>query len=102
MRFMATMSMNKVIHGEIRRDRARFDGALTTFRAGDGERARQLGLAWENFDKQLTDHHEGEHEIAWPALEQVGVTRQTLDQMDAEHAAMAEALGNARTAMAAL
>jgi len=102
MRFMATMSMNKVIHGAIRRDLERFEGALTIFRAGDSERARQLGVAWENFDKQLTDHHEGEHEIAWPALEQVGVTRETLDQMDAEHAAMAEALGNARSAMAAL
>ena len=102
MRFMATMSMNKVIHGAIRRDLERFEGALTTFRPGDGERARQLGAAWENFDKQLTDHHEGEHEIAWPALEQVGVTRETLDQMDAEHATMAEALGNARSAMAAL
>ena len=91
--------------GHPRRDPTRpraFRGALTTFRAGDSERARQLGVAWENFDKQLTDHHEGEHEIAWPALEQVGVTRETLDQMDAEHAAMAEALGNARSAMAAL
>ena len=66
---MATMSMNKVIHGAIRRDLDRFEGALTTFRAGDSERARQLGVAWENFDRQLTDHHEGEHEIAWPALE---------------------------------
>jgi Spy/CpxP family protein refolding chaperone len=94
--------MNRVIHGAIRRDLERFEGALTTFRAGDSARARQLGVAWENFDKQLTDHHEGEHEIAWPALEQVGVTRETLDQMDAEHVAMAEALGNARSAMAAL
>ena len=102
MRFMATMSMNKVIHGAIRRDLDRFEGALTTFRAGDSERAKQLGVAWENFDRQLTDHHEGEHEIAWPALEKVGVTREMLNQMDAEHATMAEALGNARTAMAAL
>ena len=102
MRFMATMSMNKVIHGAIRRDLDRFEGALTTLRAGDRERANQLGVAWENFDRQLTDHHEGEHDIAWPALEQVGVTRETIDQMDAEHEAMAEALGNARSAMAAL
>ncbi len=102
MRFMATMSMNKVIHGAIRRDLDRFEGALTTFRAGDRERAQQLHAAWENFDRQLTDHHEGEHEIAWPALEKVGVTREMLNQMDAEHATMAEALGNARSAMEAL
>jgi hypothetical protein len=99
---MATMSMNKVIHGAIRRDLDRFEGALTTFKAGDSERARQLGVAWENFDRQLTDHHEGEHEIAWPALEKVGVTREMLDQMDAEHATMADALANSRSAMAAL
>jgi len=102
MRFMATMSMNRVIHGAIRRDLDRFEGALTTFRAGDSERAQQLQVAWDNFDRQLTDHHEGEHEIAWPALEKVGVTREMLNQMDAEHATMAEALGNARSAMAAL
>ena len=102
MRFMASMSMNKVIHGAFRRDLDRFEGALTTFRAGDSERAQQLGLAWENFDRQLTDHHEGEHEIAWPALEKVGVTHQTTAQMDAEHELMAAALTDTRAAMAAL
>ena len=99
---MAQMSMNKVIHGAIRRDLDRFVGALTTFRAGDTARAAQLGVAWANFDKQLTDHHEGEHEIAWPALESIGVTRETIAQMDAEHETMAAALAQARTAMGAL
>ena len=102
MRSMATMSMNKVIHGAIRRDLDRFEGALTTFKAGDSERARQLGVAWENFDRQLTDHHEGEHEIAWPALESVGVSHETTVQMDAEHELMAAALADTRAAMAAL
>ena len=96
------MSMNKVIHGAIRRDLERFEGALTTFRDGDAERARQLTAAWENFDRQLTDHHEGEHEIAWPALEKAGISREVLDQMDAEHLTMAQALAQARSAMAAL
>ena len=59
---MATMSMNKVIHGAVRRDLGRFVQALETFRDGDAERARQLGRAWDNFDAQLTDHHHGEHE----------------------------------------
>ena len=96
------MSMNKAIHGAVRRDLDRFVGALTTFRDGDAERARQLGVAWENFDDQLSYHHEGEHEIAWPALESVGVSRELLTQMDAEHETMAAALGNARSAIAAL
>jgi hypothetical protein len=98
---MAAMSMNKVIHGAIRRDLQRFEGALTTFQAGDAARAQQLKTAWDNFDRQLTDHHEGEHEIAWPALENAGITRDVLDQMDAEHATMADALGRARSAMSA-
>ena len=99
---MAQMSMNKVIHGAFRRDLDRFVGALTTFPPGDSERAQQLGRAWENFDHQLTDHHEGEHEIAWPALESIGVSHETIVQMDAEHDLMAAALTEARGAMAAL
>lgn len=35
---------------------------------GDHDRAGQLTRAWANFDAQLTDHHESEHEIVWPAL----------------------------------
>jgi hypothetical protein len=99
---MATMSMNKVIHGAFRRDLDRFVGALTGFHAGDAHRARQLGAAWDNFDRQLTDHHEGEHAIAWPALARIGVSEKTLTDMDAEHEAMAEALERARLAMSSL
>ena len=99
---MSTMSMNKVIHGAIRRDLERFLGALATLRPGDSDRARQLHLAWANFDDELTHHHEGEHEIAWPALEQVGVTLETISQMDAEHEVMAAALAQTRSAMASL
>jgi hemerythrin-like domain-containing protein len=99
---MSTMSMNKVIHGAIRRDLERFLGALTTLRPGDTERARRLGRAWANFDDELTHHHEGEHEIAWPALEQLGVSRETISQMDAEHEVMAAALAETRSAMKSL
>jgi hemerythrin-like domain-containing protein len=99
---MSTMSMNKVIHGAIRRDLERFIGALTTLQPGDSARARQLGKAWANFDDELTHHHQGEHEIAWPALEQIGVTRETLAQMDAEHEVMASALARTRSAMGSL
>jgi hypothetical protein len=96
---MATMSMNKVIHGAFRRDLERFVDALGRFGDGDHARAAQLGTAWDNFDAQLTDHHQGEHEIAWPALAQIGVTQETIDQMDAEHDRMADALAQARGAM---
>ena len=57
---------------------------------------RSSARAWDNFDFQLTKHHEGEHEIAWPALVQVGVTQQMIDQMDAEHEVMAGGFGRPR------
>jgi hypothetical protein len=96
---MATMSMNKAIHAAFRRDLQRFPDALATFSDGDRDRAAELGTAWDNLDAQLTDHHEGEHEIAWPALARIGVSQETLTQMDAEHERMADALAQARGAM---
>ena len=96
---MAEMSMNKVIHGAVRRDLDRFVAALSAFPAGNKGRAQQLGTAWANFDDQLTYHHEGEHETAWPALQAVGVSPELLTTMDTEHEAMATALAAARNAM---
>jgi len=97
---MAQMSMNKVIHAAFRRDLQRFLDALAAFRDGDRARAAQLGKAWDNFDAQLTDHHEGEHDIAWPAMRSIGVTDELLAVFDAEHERMAQALAATRTAMA--
>lgn len=94
--------MNKAIHGAFRRDLDRFVAALETFSPGDRMRATQLATAWANFDDQLTHHHEGEHEIAWPALQSVGVSPQLLAAMDTEHDTMAAALTQTRAAMAAL
>ncbi|WP_457256766.1 hemerythrin domain-containing protein [Pedococcus sp. P5_B7] len=99
---MGEMSMNKAIHGAFRRDLDRFIAALETFQPGDRARAAQLATAWANFDDQLTYHHEGEHEIAWPALHAVGVSTELLDAMDAEHETMAAALAETRVAMAGL
>jgi hypothetical protein len=99
---MSTMSMNTVIHRAFRRDLDRFVDALRSFPDGDADRAAALGRAWANFDAMLTDHHEGEHAIAWPHLERAGVPRELLDRMDAEHEVMARAKVGARTAMAAL
>ena len=96
------MSMNKVIHCAVRRDLRRFGSALAAFPDGDTARATALHRAWQNFDAQLTEHHEGEHEIAWPALLAVGVDQASIRQFDEEHEAMAAALRAAGTAMAAL
>jgi hemerythrin-like domain-containing protein len=99
---MAEMSMNKAIHLAVRRDLSRFLDALDAFRDGDRARAEQLATAWANFNDQLTRHHEGEHETAWPALEAVGVDRELIAQMDDEHDRLAEALASAGKAIAAL
>jgi Hemerythrin HHE cation binding domain len=97
---MAQMSMNKAIHGAFRRDLDRFVSALERFTPGDRPRAAQLETAWANFDDQLTHHHEGEHEIAWPALLAVGVSPDLVATLDADHETMATALADSRTAMA--
>jgi hemerythrin-like domain-containing protein len=96
------MSMNKTIHCAVRRDLKRFRGALETFQADDKARAAALHRAWVNFQKQLTEHHEGEHEIAWPALKALGVSDASIATFDEEHEAMAAALRTAGEAMGAL
>jgi hypothetical protein len=96
------MSMNKVIHAAVRRDLGRFRTALEAFSDGDRGRAAGLHRAWENFDAQLTEHHEGEHEIAWPAMRAIGISGPTIESFDAEHEAMAADLATARAAMTTL
>jgi hemerythrin-like domain-containing protein len=91
--------MNKVIHYAVRRDLRRFRAALDAFPDGDQARAAALHTAWVNFDTQLTEHHEGEHEVAWPALKAIGVPDTSITTFDAEHEAMAAALASAGQAM---
>src|SRR5690349_5629727 len=94
-----TMSMNKVIHCAVRRDLRRFREALAAFSDGDRSRAEALHRAWQNFDAQLTDHHEGEHEIAFPAMRAIGISEASITSFDTEHEAMAAELANTRAAM---
>jgi hemerythrin-like domain-containing protein len=98
---MATpsMSMNKVIHCAVRRDLRRFGAALEQFQDGDHTRAGALHRAWENFDAQLTDHHEGEHEVVWPAMRAIGISDASIASFDVEHEAMAKELAASRAAM---
>jgi hypothetical protein len=97
---MTEMSMNRVIHGAVRRDLDRFTEALATL--GGGRRLDQVSTAWANFQDQLTRHHSGEHSIAWPAFRNVGMSDGLLAQFDAEHERMAAALEAAGEAMRAL
>jgi hypothetical protein len=94
-----SMSMNKVIHCAVRRDLKRFAAALEKFPDGDRARAAALHRAWQNFDAQLTEHHEGEHEVAWPALRAIGVSDASLTSFDVEHESMARELATSRAAM---
>ena len=94
--------MNRAIHSAFRRDLGRFIGALESFPPGDRALAARLGVAWDQFEDQLTHHHTGEHEIAWPALTSVGVSPELLEQMDEEHGEMAAALTAASRGFATL
>jgi hypothetical protein len=94
-----SMSMNKVIHCAVRRDLKRFRAALGTFKDGDQARAAALSRAWQNFDAQLTEHHTGEHEVAWPALKAMGVADSSISTFDEEHEQMAADLAAARATM---
>ena len=98
---MAEMSMNRVIHGAVRRDLDRFAEVLSTLDGG-GPRLEQVSNAWTNFHDQLTQHHSSEHRIAWPALRNAGVSDDLLSQFDAEHERMATALDSADQAMKSL
>jgi hemerythrin-like domain-containing protein len=91
--------MNRVIHGALRRDIARFDTALGASVEGDSRRAEQLWTAWGNFDDQLTTHHVGEHDIVWPTLRQLGMKEELITQWDHEHEQLAERLRTTGDAM---
>jgi hemerythrin-like domain-containing protein len=99
---MAQMSMNRVIHGAVRRDLDRFTDALNALSDGDEPRIAQLSTAWANFHEQLTRHHSSEHRIAWPALRKAGISDDLISQFDAEHERMAAALEAADQAVRSL
>jgi len=96
-----TTSMNQVIHHAVRRDLARLESALGTAQDGDVTRPRQLGRAYANLQLELTHHHEGEDAYIFPFLAGVDVPPDLLKAMDEEHHAMAAALAETRSAMAA-
>lgn len=92
---MATMSMNQIIHAAVRRDVARTEDALRAMHDGDVGRARQLQHAWHNLVRELTHHHEAEDELVWPFLLSRGADAGLMRAMEAEHAAMKDALAEA-------
>lgn len=96
------ISMNKVIHAALSRTLERFSEALGSFPDGDAARARELATAWQFFYGQFTSHHTGEHAFAWPALREVGVSDELLDQLDAEHDKIAAGLSAAGQAISTL
>ncbi len=99
---VAEMSMNRVIHGAVRRDLDRFANAFSTLDGGDYRRVEQVSTAWANFHEQLSRHHSSEHRIAWPALRNAGISDDLLTQFDAEHDRMAAELESADQAMRSL
>jgi hypothetical protein len=93
------MSMNVVIHRAFRRDLKRFGEALEGFPDGDRARATALQRAWDHFEAQLHEHHEGEHEAVFPALAAIGVAAPDLGTFHTEHEAMAADLDAATASL---
>jgi hemerythrin-like domain-containing protein len=96
---MAELTMNQVIHAAVRRDVARTEQALRALREDDRVRAEQVRQGWAHLVGQLRHHHESEDALVWPYLRSVGVDEALLDAMEAEHAAMTEALSTATEAV---
>ncbi len=94
-----TLSINQVIHAAVRRDVGRTEQALRTLPDGDTARARQIRTAWRNLVRELTHHHEAEDELLWPFLQSRGVELTLLEQMEAEHVAMKQALASVSTSL---
>ena len=95
------MTMNRVIHGAVRRDLARLTEALDRVRDGDRERAQGLEKAFANLHQQLTVHHEGEDQHVFPWMAAEGIDADLLHAMESEHEAMAAGLAESSRTMAA-
>jgi hemerythrin-like domain-containing protein len=93
------MTMNRLIHGAVRRDLGRLSTGLSQLADGDRARAQELERAYANLRRELTHHHEGEDAYVWPMLAKVGVDAELLATMESEHAAMAQALAETGAAM---
>ena len=93
------MTMNRVIHAAVRRDLARLDDALARVDTADRERAEQLARAFAFLHAELTRHHESEDRLIFPMLAAKGADPVLVEEMEAEHHDMAEALGGTAGAM---
>lgn len=93
------MTMNRVIHGAVRRDLSRLEAALAGVRDGDRDRATALRKAYAYLQGELVRHHEGEDDLIFPMLARLDVDPALLEVMENEHLLMAEALQSARSAM---
>lgn len=93
------MTMNRVIHGAVRRDLSRLESALAGVPDGDRERAAALRDAYAYLQRELVRHHEGEDDLIFPMLGRLGADPALLEAMEDEHLAMAEALQTTRAAM---
>ena len=93
------MTMNRVIHGAVRRDLRRLEDALAVAADGDTTRAGQLNRAFGFLHAQLVHHHRGEDEHVFPAMQRLGVDLALLGDMEEEHERMANALADTESAM---
>ncbi len=96
------MTMNRLIHGAVRRDFERLVSALGAVADGDTGRVKDLERAFGNLRNELTRHHQEEDRWIWPMLANVGVEPDLLAAMESEHQSMSAALAETRVVMDAL
>ncbi len=94
------MTMNRVIHGAVRRDLRRLEDALAAVPDHDRGRAQDLDRAFGYLHGELVRHHRGEDTHVFPMFAGFGADPALLEAMEGEHEAMAQALAATKTAMA--
>lgn len=93
-------TMNTVIHAALRRDLRRLERALDHLTPADAPtRAHLLTVAWNHLAHQLHVHHQDEETLFWPAFQELGVDPTLIDELQAEHETMVNALTNAEATM---
>lgn len=90
----------KVIHRALTREFALFPALVAAVPAGDTARARRVAAHVELILGMLHEHHEAEDELLWPVLRaRVPLERGLIDTMEAQHHAIAAAIGEVEAAL---
>lgn len=97
-------SMNTNMHAAFMREIARIQTAVNAADLSDAARCAQIKQRFDFFSETLHHHHEGEDTYMFDAVKPAATAAEVaiLDQLEAEHQTMLEALSSLDTAFASL